>query len=193
MEVFLAMIAYFGFNWTPDGWALCNGQTLSVIQNQALFSLMGVIYSGDGQSTFGLPDLRGRVVLGQGISSVVPHTNYTMGNTTTGVEALSLTTAQMPAHNHAAQLTNASATIKANSGVGSASTPSSRAAVLAGTSNVPMYTATAPDIILNVGNGAVAGTVTVAVNGNSSAVSVMQPYCVLNACIATQGLYPMRP
>jgi len=193
MDVFLAMIAYFGFNWAPDGWALCNGQTLSIIQNQALYSLMGAVYGGDGQSTFGLPDLRGRVVLGQGVSSVVPHTSYAMGNTTTGVELFTLTTAQMPAHNHAAQLTNATAIIKANSGVGSASTPSSRSSVLAGTSNVPMYTSTAPDITLNVGDGGVAGTVTVAVNGNSSAVSVMQPYCVLNACIATQGLYPMRP
>jgi len=193
MDVFLAMIAYFGFTWAPEGWALCNGQTLSIIQNQALYSLMGVMYGGDGQSTFGLPDLRGRVVLGQGTSSVSPHTNYTMGNTTTGVETLTLTTAQMPVHNHVATLTNASATIKANSGVGSANSPSSRSSILAGTSNVPIYSGVAPDIALNVGGGSVTGTVTVGVNGSSYPVSVMQPYCVLNACIATQGLYPMRP
>jgi len=99
----------------------------------------------------------------------------------------------MPVHNHIAALTNASATIKANSGVGNATSPGTRSSVLAGTSNVPIYSGVAPDITLNVGGGSVTGTVTVGVNGSSFPVGVMQPYCVLNACIATQGLYPMRP
>ena len=193
MDVFLAMIVYFGFNWVPDGWAACNGQLLSIPQNAALYSLLGVIFGGDGQTTFGLPDLRGRVVLGQGTSSIGSHTNYNMGNATTGVEFLTLTTAQMPAHIHAATLTNASATIKANSTAGLSPGATSRNNVLAAASTGNLYNGITPDVTLNVGGGTVAGTVTVAATGGAAAVNVMQPYCVLNACIATQGLYPIRP
>lgn len=192
MDAFLAMIAYFGFNFVPMGWAICDGHTLSVVQNSALYSLLGFTYGGDGVNNFGLPDLRGRVVVGQGISSIGTHTLYSMGNTTTGVESLTLSTAQMPIHNHAATIGTASATIKANSTLGTSANPTTRANVIATVTSGSLYNGTAPDITLNVGGGAVTGTVTVATNGNSAPVSVMQPYCVLNACICTMGLYPTR-
>ena len=66
MEPFLGQIQAFGFNFAPRGWALCEGQLLPIAQNTALFSLLGTIYGGDGRTTFGLPDLRGRVPMGQG-------------------------------------------------------------------------------------------------------------------------------
>ena len=192
MDAFLAMIAYFGFNFIPMGWAICDGHTLSVVQNSALYSLLGFTYGGDGVNNFGLPDLRGRVVLGHGISSIGTHTNYSMGNTTTGVESVTLSTAQMPIHNHLATIGTASSTIKANSTPGTTGNPTARINVIAGATSGFLYNAIAPDITLNVGGGAVAGTVTVATNGSSAPVSVMQPYCVLNACICTMGIYPTR-
>jgi microcystin-dependent protein len=192
MDFILAMIAYFGFNFIPEGWAACNGQLLSVQQNTALYSLLGIVYGGDGKNNFGLPDLRGRVVLGQGLSTALPKTNYNMGNPTGNSETVTLTTAQMPMHTHTATIVNASATIKANSTSGNAANPGGRSTVLAGSSNGSIYNGTAPDTTLNVGGGAVTGTVTVAVVGNSAPVSIMQPYCVLNACICTSGIYPIR-
>ena len=192
MDAFLAMIAYFGFNFIPMGWAICDGNTLSIVQNSALYSLLGITYGGDGVNNFGLPDLRGRVILGQGTSSIGTHTNYSMGNTTTGVESVTLSSVQMPIHNHAATIGTASATIKANSGPGSSANPAVRANVIAAVTSGFLYNSTAPDITLNVGGGAVTGTVTVGTNGGSAPVSVMQPYCVMNACICTMGIYPTR-
>jgi microcystin-dependent protein len=191
MDAFLAMIAYFGFSFEPMGWTFCNGQLLSVSQNTALFSLLGVAYGGNGSSNFGLPDLRGRVVLGQGLSTALPNQNYILGNPTGNTETVTLTTAQMPIHSHLATLSNATTTIKAFSGTGTSTNPNSRTSVLSG-STVSLYSGTAPDTPLNVGGGVVAGTVTVANNGSSAPVSVMQPYCVMNACICTSGIYPSR-
>lgn len=191
MDAFLAMIAYFGFNFVPYGWATCNGQLLTVQQNSALFALLGTIYGGNGTSNFGLPDLRGRVVLGAGISTA-SNVNYSQGNPTGNTETVTLTLAQMPMHNHQATLSNATATIKASSASGNAANPGGRSTVLAGTPNINIYGGTAPDTALNVGGGAVTGSVIVSPNGASSPVSIMQPYCVLNACICTSGIFPTR-
>jgi len=191
MEAFLAMIAYFGFNFVPYGWATCNGQLLTIQQNSALFALLGTIYGGNGTSNFGLPDLRGRVVLGAGISTA-SNTNYTQGNPVGNTETVTLTLAQMPIHNHTAAIGTATATIKASSASGNAANPGGRSTVLAGTTGVNIYGGTAPDTTLNVGGGAVTGTVTITPNGGSNPVSIMQPYCVLNACICTSGIFPTR-
>jgi len=189
MEAFLAMIAYFGFNFVPYGWAVCNGQVLTIQQNTALFSLLGTMYGGNGTSNFGLPDLRGRVVLGAGISTA-SNTNYAQGNPTGNTETVTLTATQLPMHTHLATLA-ATAAVKAYSGVGTSPTPG-RINVLAGTTNVNLYSSSAPDTLLNVGGGTVTGTVTNALSGNSSPVSIMQPYCVLNACICISGIFPTR-
>lgn len=94
---FLGQIAMFGFNFPPRGWGLCNGQILPIAQNTALFSLLGTTYGGNGQTTFALPDLQGRVPLhfgqGPGLSS------YALGQAS-GQESVTLTTAQIPAHAH---------------------------------------------------------------------------------------------
>src|SRR5213080_3578081 len=97
-EPFLSEIRIMSFNFAPKGWAMCNGQLLPINQNQALFSLLGTTYGGDGQTTFALPDLRSRVPLhfGQG-TGLSP---YTLGQTV-GVESVTLQTPQIPAHTHA--------------------------------------------------------------------------------------------
>jgi microcystin-dependent protein len=96
-DPFLAEIMIFGGNFAPRGWAFCDGQIMSIAQNTALFSLLGTTFGGNGQTTFALPDLRGRVPLhagsGPGLS------NYSLGEMG-GQQSVTLTTSQMPAHNH---------------------------------------------------------------------------------------------
>src|SRR5215510_7745354 len=90
----LMMVA---FNFAPQGWSFCNGQTIPIAQNTALFALLGTQYGGNGQTTFGLPDLRGRVPMGEGVSSAGP--TYVVGEAA-GVEAVTLTLNDLPAHTH---------------------------------------------------------------------------------------------
>ena len=99
MESFVGEILLVGFNFAPKGYSMCNGQLLSISQNTALFSLLGTTYGGDGQSTFALPNLQSRVPIhmGQG-AGLSPYALGQVG----GVESVTLTSAQMPRHNHTA-------------------------------------------------------------------------------------------
>src|SRR5689334_21806331 len=96
-EPFLGQICIFGFNFAPNGWAFCQGQLMPIAQNTALFSLLGTQYGGNGQTTFALPDLRGRVPLGFGQGPGL--SPYTIGEQA-GVEAVTLVQGQMPQHSH---------------------------------------------------------------------------------------------
>src|SRR5215210_3007874 len=100
MDEFIAIIKMFGFNFAPRGWAQCNGQIMSIAQDTALFSLLGTTYGGNGQTTFALPDLRGRVPVHQG-------PGFTLGQVG-GSESVTLSTSQMTSHNHAPQAQTAS-------------------------------------------------------------------------------------
>jgi microcystin-dependent protein len=100
VEPYLGQITLVAFNFAPLGWALCNGQLLSIAQNTALFSLLGTTYGGDGQTTFALPDLRSRIPLHQGQGSGT--SNYTIGQSG-GSEQVTLTSNQVPSHTHQAQ------------------------------------------------------------------------------------------
>ncbi len=97
MEPFIGSVVLFAGNFAPRGWAFCNGQLLPISQNQALFSILGTTYGGDGRTTFALPDLRGRAPIhwgqGPGLS------NFVLGQQS-GAETVTLTTAQLPAHTH---------------------------------------------------------------------------------------------
>src|SRR5438874_9368321 len=96
-EPFLAEIRIMSFNFAPKGWAMCNGQLLSISQNTALFSLLGTTYGGDGRVNFALPNLQGRVPIGQG---TLANTNYVLGEVG-GNSNVTLIATNMPAHNHA--------------------------------------------------------------------------------------------
>lgn len=98
-EPFIGEIIMFGGNFAPRGWALCDGQLLSIASNTALFSILGTTYGGDGRTTFGLPDLRGRVAMHQGNGPGL--SNRRLGQKG-GVEAVTLSETQIPPHNHAA-------------------------------------------------------------------------------------------
>src|SRR5262252_4819881 len=119
-DPFLGMIALFGFNFAPRGWAFCNGQLLSIAQNTALFALLGTNFGGNGTSTFGLPDLRGRVPVGfgqgQGLSDI------TIGEVS-GVENLTLLLSNMPSHTHTITLSNLTGVLHVVDGAGNSRTP----------------------------------------------------------------------
>ncbi|MFZ6723521.1 phage tail protein [Undibacterium sp. Ji49W] len=112
MDAFMGTILAVGFNFPPRGWLFCNGQTVAISQNSAMFALLGTMYGGDGQSTFGIPDLRGRVAVGSqgagpGIANVSQGEKAGVNNVTaiaTGTGSVTLTVANLPAHTHTAVL-----------------------------------------------------------------------------------------
>ncbi len=157
----------FGGNFAPAGWALCEGQLLPIAGNDALFNLIGTTYGGDGQQTFALPDLRGRVPVHMGQGAGL--SNYVIGQSG-GTETVTLTTNQIPAHNHTPQ---------ADSGTGSQTSPSGN--VWANTTNLPYSirsptTAMSPHAIQN--------------DGGNQPHDNMIPYLVINFIISLFGVYP---
>jgi microcystin-dependent protein len=163
-DPYVGEIKLFGFHFPPRGWALCNGQLLPINQNQALFTILGTTYGGDGRTTFALPDLRGRTPLHMG-------NGVTLGQSA-GEENHTLTQLEMPAHIHQVQGSPAEATEAAPTG-----------AVWGLTNRNPFKNA-ASDTTLNLGSMSTAGS--------SQAHPNMQPYLTLNFCIATTGIFPTR-
>jgi len=171
-EAFIGEIRFFSFNYAPNGWATCDGQTLPINQNQALFALIGTIYGGDGISNFKLPDFRGRVMTHRNLSDP----NFQEGQPG-GNEGVALTsTAQLPQHSHA---------LLANSAAGTVNTPQGNVPAAVATSGSFAYSATkAPPNILAPGSLAPAG--------GSVPHNNMQPSLVINYCIALTGYFPPR-
>lgn len=174
MEPFLGQLALFGFNFVPRGWAACNGQLMSIAQNSALFSLLGTTYGGDGVTTFGLPDLRGRLPMNFGQGPGLP--DYQIGETG-GSPSVALTVANLPSHNHG---------IVASNALGSSNTPAGNFA--AGT---PVTTPPGGPYAPGGANAAMNPAVVTPTGGNQP-VSTQSPYLALNWCIATQGVFPSR-
>jgi len=171
-EVFLGQIMLTGFQFAPKGFALCNGQLLPIAQNQALFSLLGTFYGGNGTTNFALPDLRGRAQAGYG-NSVDPGwqpSPYSIGETG-GVENVTLVLPQLPAHNHQCFGTTANGTVR---------NPTD---ALYGTNSVMTY---APS------NGPQVPVQGLGTAGNTQAHPNMQPFQVISYSIALSGIYPSR-
>jgi microcystin-dependent protein len=160
-EPFLSEIRIMSFVFAPKGWALCNGQLLPINQNQALFSLLGTTFGGDGRVNFGLPDLRGRVPIHVG-------SGHTLGERG-GEQAHTLSISEIPTHTHVAKATTANATVAVSTGNVMASTSNGYAAA----SNL---TALVASTVANV--------------GGSQAHLNMQPFLTLSFCIALQGIFP---
>lgn len=190
IDCYLGTIFAFGFNWAPEGFAICNGALLNVQNNTALFSLLSTTYGGNGTQTFGIPDLQGRTIIGQGYGAGLTPRNAGQKD---GSEGTTLTLNQLPNHTHTAVFTGNSVTVKANSGAGSAPNPGGRNTTLASLGSGALYNSVAPDTALNIGGGAVTGTVVNAAVGSGLPFTNMPPFQVLNYCIATQGIYPSRP
>jgi len=163
-EPFLAEIRMMSFQFAPKGWALCNGQLLPINQNQALFSLLGTTFGGDGRVNFALPDLQARAPIHVG-------SGHTLGERG-GEPAHTLSIAEIPTHVHTANAGSnpATANTPANNLVPAASIASS---LYGGANNL---TAMAPNALSNV--------------GGSQAHLNMQPYLTISFCIALQGIFP---
>lgn len=166
-EPFLAEIRIFAGNFAPRGWAFCNGQLLPIAQNTAVFSLLGTTYGGNGQTTFALPDLRGRVPVhpGQGPGLSV----FDLGQVG-GAESTTLTVNQMPAHSHVAGATQVAST---------ASRPSGNVPAAGGAYGTP------PD-------GSALNSAFIRNTGGNQPFDTHQPYLGLNFIIALQGIFPSR-
>ena len=115
MEPFIGQIQAFGFNFAPRGWAFCQGQIMSINENQALFSLLGTTFGGDGRTSFGLPDLRGRSIVGVGNGPALSNIRW---GEKSGVQDSQLITANLPSHFHAVPAATANAVLGANSEAG---------------------------------------------------------------------------
>ena len=163
-DPFLSEIRMMSFNFPPKGWALCNGQTMAINQNQALFSLLGTTYGGNGQTTFALPNLQGRVPTHMG---GVGHFLGQAG----GEQSHTLSISEMPSHPHTFQGTT------------------NNADNVAVTGNLM---ATSANLYTPAGNLTPLVPSTVGNAGGSQAHENMQPYLVISFCIALQGIFPSR-
>lgn len=204
METFVGFIGAFGFNFAPRNWGLCQGALIAINDNPTLFSLVSDFYGGDGRTTFGVPDLRGRTAIGYGAGPGLP--NYNIG-WKPGDEQIALTVSQMPTHNHIAQVSPGSCSVSAYL----------EASTVNGDHDVPQsgdYLATSfkgrGDLNKNYISAANAGTtvplgglevncsggspasVSILNAGAGNPFSIMQPSLVINFCIALQGVYPPR-
>ena len=192
---FIGQLLTVGFNFPPRNWATCSGQLLSIAQNTALFSLLGTTYGGNGQTTFALPDLRGRVAMGQGQGpGLSPRTIGEMA----GTETTTLLSTQMPAHVHS--LAGATGTVSAVDIKATEQSPQAGAYLARGVDTAPMANSI-PEIYLPAAAGDPATKVPLAgvnvagnsqIAGGSQPFSTMQPYLVLTQCIALQGIFPSR-
>jgi microcystin-dependent protein len=164
-EPFWGEIRIMSFNFAPRGWAMCNGQFLPINQNQALFSLLGTVYGGNGQTTFALPNLQGRAPMHEG-------SGHTLGERG-GEQSHTLSISELPMHVHVA---NASSN--------------------AGSDNVPAGNVLANSAPNNIWGGAqnlgALNPATITTVGGSQAHQNMQPFLVLNFCIALQGIFPSQ-
>lgn len=180
-EPFLSEIRLFSFNFAPKGWALCNGQFLPINQNQALFSLLGTTYGGNGQTTFALPDLRARVPMHFG-------NGHTLGERA-GAEAHTLTQQEMPTHVHLgrAQTEQVPADFGPQDPAGKVLAGASVALQGGNQAAVQFYSSQtqSPNLVAMHPQA-------VSTAGGSQAHNNMKPYLTLNFCIALQGIFPSR-
>ena len=177
-DSYLGEIRPIGFGFAPRGWLLCQGQVLPINQYQALFSLLGTTYGGDGRTTFALPDLRGRLPVGVGALSGNSLSNYTLGQTG-GQEQVTLTTSQLPAHAHPITGTLKTASL--------ADPSNPQGNFLASDSNAQF----------SAGSGTTVGMGSSAQGNSANAGGGLphenrQPVIGINYAICLQGLFPSR-
>ncbi len=178
MDFYIGSIWSFGFGWAPRGMALCNGQLVPIAQNEALFSLIGTTYGGDGQTTFGLPNMQGRVPIGTGTGPGLP--TYVIGQAA-GSETVTLTTSNLPMHTH--PLLSANLPVGNSSDLGD---PTNAFYSLSDSTVGAPYSGAH-----NVAMGPVAPIMS-GITGSSQPISILSPFQVVSYCICTEGIYPMR-
>jgi microcystin-dependent protein len=177
MDPFLGEIRMVGFNFAPVGWALCNGQTLSISQYAALFSLLGTTYGGNGTTNFNLPNLQGRVAIHQGNGAGL--SPYVIGQVG-GAENITLLSNQMPLHNHL---------VNVNNQAGISADPTNK--ILAETATSDRTPVLTNSYTTNAATGTLAATA-VSQSGGNQPHPNLQPYLTVNFIIALTGIFPSR-
>lgn len=177
MEGVIGFTTMFAGNFAPKSWALCQGQTINISSNTALFSILGTQYGGNGTTTFMLPDLRGRKVIGAGSGPGL--SPYAIGQKG-GVESITLSATQMPTHSHPLMITS---TPKSYEDVGNGSSPGDTIFAANGSG----YSATS-----NAQSTAYAASVTMTSSGSDMPYEILQPYLGLNFIICQYGVFPAR-
>jgi microcystin-dependent protein len=167
-EPYIGEIRIFAGSFAPQGWAYCDGSTISIADNDTLFTLLGTTYGGDGQTTFKLPDLRGRIPLHMGTSTFG---TYTLGQQA-GTENVTLTTQQIPGHTHA---------IAANNGAANVGTPAGN---IFGSATISHYA--------SPGGAGATGPIATASGGTSQPHSNIMPYLGISFIISLYGVYPSQ-
>jgi microcystin-dependent protein len=173
------MIIQGGWNFAPQGWAMCNGQILSISQNQALFALLGTTFGGNGQTTFALPDLRGRAMIHQGQGPGL--SSYVLGESG-GIENASLNLNNLPSHTH---------TLSASTTKASLQTPA-QGSVLGHSVDGAANPAALPEIYCPAGTSAGVQLGGVGLTGSGLPFSVLNPFLTVTIVIALQGIFPSR-
>ena len=169
-DPYIGEIRMFGGSFAPAGWAFCDGQLMPISENDALFTLLGTTYGGDGQETFGIPDLRGRVPMHAGTGP--KGTTYTEGEMA-GVESVTLNTNQMPIHNHA---------LLGSTGNGTQGNPAAN--FLASSTIVKLYGGETPDTAMAASS--------IGPAGGSQPHENLQPYSCINFIISLFGIFPSQ-
>lgn len=177
MEGYLAQVIMFAGTFAPRNWAYCQGQLLPISSNSALFSLIGTTYGGDGRSTFALPDLRSRVPVGVGQGPGL--SRYVLGERF-GSPTNTLTTANLPSHNH-------TATLRAETAQGDSRNPNNKLLAFVNGTAEPYATPVPADEINMASESIVVGN-----TGSNSPVNNVQPGLGMNYIICTQGIFPSR-
>lgn len=188
MQGTMAEVRLFAGTFAPRTWAFCEGQLLSIAANQALFSLLGTIYGGDGRTTFGLPELRGRSAVGQGTGIGLSH--YSLGEQT-GQTTVTLLSSQLPAHTHTVSA-NLSGVIQPKCSTDDATTDDPSGAYPALPPNGETIYNTNHDGAMANASLAISGNVVCFQNGGSLSHNNMQPYITMNYIICMQGVFPSR-
>ncbi len=187
---YIGEIKLVSFGFSPKGWALCDGQLLPINQNQALFSILGTTYGGNGQTTFALPDLQGRAALGMGQGPGLQ--NYTLGQSS-GAQTATLTVNTMPAHTHA--LGPGTVKIAAVSGSANKQSPVNAYFASEAAGVTASYSNATPDTTMATGSnggGAITGALAIGSTGGGQPFNLMQPYLTLVYVIAVVGIFPSR-
>lgn len=220
MDAYMGTIMAVAFNYAPPGWVMCQGQLMSIAQNSALFSLIGTTYGGDGRTTFALPNLCGRTLVGQGQGPGLPNValGQVWGNDSASIgvngnATVSLSAANLPKHTHPVSIDgggfSAASTLNATtSGPGAADPGEGAALGSTGVGRSGIYvSAAAPNVAMNAGSVTtkLGGQVDTATGDNAGSgepfqmpfqatveASVVQPSLGINYCICVEGIYPSR-
>ena len=182
-EPFIGEVKLLGFQFPPRGYSLCQGQTMSIAEYTALFSLIGTTYGGNGTTTFNLPDLQGRVPIGQGAGLGLP--DYSLGESA-GSPNVTLLTSNLPAHIHT--VNSMKVTLKVNNTIADSGTALSGYPGTSGT-NVWAESATA-GAFMAADEAVVSGSTDI--TGSNMPVGIENPYLVMNYSIAIEGIFPSR-